>query len=130
MPCDICRRINHTTNYCYYKTPVQFPFDFSSLQWRGPAGPIVATPIGIPMYRPNLPFVAVQTPRPSMNMVSPTAGSFPTLHAQSQPFAGFTEAYDMPYMVPSSALQAQLMVFLDKIYLLPMGSLKHILCLQ
>lgn len=31
-PCDICRKTNHTTNYCYYRPTFQ-PFD--TAQWRG-----------------------------------------------------------------------------------------------
>lgn len=112
LPCDICWRQNHTTNYCYYRAQIQIPFDFSSMSSMERTYKSAA-PIGIPMYRPNMPFNAMQPHRPSMPMVSPiasmpmvspTTGTLSTQHAPSQqPFAGFTEAYAMPYMVPSSS---------------------------
>ncbi|KAE9454986.1 hypothetical protein C3L33_13112, partial [Rhododendron williamsianum] len=100
MPCDICGRLNHSTNLCYYKGQSQFPFD----QWRSSTPPswmYPGYPTGMPMFRPGIPVSMSSVPRqslPNPSMVSPST---------SQPsFAGFTEAYTFPYMSPTTATTA------------------------
>lgn len=105
LPCDICGRSNHTTNYCYYRTPS--PSFFPKSPW----GPHVQTspqnspwmshsapwmnpypytyPTGLPMYQPSIPqspsMISSQTTRPNVTTPQPA-------------FAGFTETCSVPYM--------------------------------
>lgn len=114
LPCDICGRLNHTTNYCYYKP--QPPRDFSNYQWRGIAGSVPQSPwtyqtVNVP---PQFSRGQGQFQMNQARIGNPHAFAGFT-EAYTMPYmpppiansTGFTEAYAVPYMVPSSSVPSQ-----------------------
>ncbi|KAE9452858.1 hypothetical protein C3L33_15238, partial [Rhododendron williamsianum] len=105
MPCEICGRSNHTTNYCYYQSsPPQFPLvqwrpPVQSAPWMTPTTPWMnnyayptsvpnAYPAGVPMFQPPLQTAGSVAP----NIQSSLQNARPGIPSQTN-FAGFTEAY-------------------------------------
>lgn len=100
LPCDICGRSNHTTNYCYYRppspsffpkspwgphiqtSPQNSPWMTHSAPWMNPYP--YTYPTGLPMYQPPIPqspsMVSSQTTGPNVTTPQPSFAVFCPLH--------------------------------------------------
>ncbi|KAE9458365.1 hypothetical protein C3L33_09721, partial [Rhododendron williamsianum] len=100
MPCDICGKSNHSTNWCYYQPQslqVFPPFSqsYQNFQWRQPISPWMNPfpyPSGVPMYQSQIP----QSSRGPMIPSQQNAFSGSQASTSQPHFAGFTEAYTAP----------------------------------
>ncbi|KAG5545337.1 hypothetical protein RHGRI_017712 [Rhododendron griersonianum] len=101
MPCDICGRSNHSTNYCYYKPPqLGFPSQFSSqVSWRGPGSSTQwGTSGGIPMFQPPQTFPS----RPSASQLSIPASQ--TVGTPQANLAAFSDNLSAMHISSSSGI--------------------------